>query len=1032
MKPQILNQEYKISIIMPVYNTEKYFKRCIDSILRQSYKNIELIIVDDCSPGNIKEIAQVYLKNDKRVQLVSHESNKGLFQARLTGADLATGHYIAFIDSDDYVSLDYYHTLLDAILNSNGDIAIGHTVHQTAEGAKYVYNFHESCFYFSVLRNEEVQNAYFGQKGLCYAWHTIWNKLYSKELWDKCMPYFLKLKQHIIMTEDIAFSSVLWYFAKNVTTVKNDAYFYCENEEASTNSVNISMQKFKKNLADMTVVFDFVEQFLIDVKAKEQIKRNFHEFRKYYSRMWRNIPKYQFKGNDAIEGNQLLNQFCKDETSGCSEDDNFFSAVKTDWRGGLESLKERIILSNDIYVSFDIFDTLINRPFYEPTDLFELMDKYFEELYSTSLRFKQVRIDSEAIAREKYGKMHPEWQDVTLDEIYDCMEEVYGIPQNIICELKEEEQSLEMEFCGIRYAGKELYEAAMLTGKKVILISDMYLGEDTIKQILAKNRYLEYEKLYVSSKYRLTKNSGDLYRYVKNDLKISDNDNVFHFGDNWQGDYLNSKEVGFNPIFFPKAKEVFENKIQGVCTNNCATIADVSCGNIIDLQKMHQSIGQGIMYAMVSNFYFDNPYRTFNQESDFNIDPYFIGYYLIGMHLIGLCLWMVQQCRLSNVKTIHFLARDGYLPMQAYEILVEKMDNVPKANYLYASRKSVLPGMIESPSDFFNLPVEPRNHSPKTILKVLEFALPQLSDEELCAICQKNGYAYNDIFESKADYLDFIRFFISEFFDEEKLQENRALASEYYSVIKENDITFDMGYSGRIQNAISKLSGRGINALFVHSDNVMSLKMQRLGKFSIFNYYDFIPCISGLLREHLLSDFGAGCEGFIRIDNKVQPVLKDEEKLYQDVFILKLVQQGALDFVKEFEYKFNKYISYIPFRYMEASLPFEGYLKNARRIDQKIFAASYFEDFIYGASSKINIEKFIRDFYVDSDFERKEYVSIQEALESGMKDKSKLSKALFYFALDKNTFGIKMGNELKRRPKIYKLGKKIWHWYLEM
>ena len=89
---------------MPVYNTEQYFKRCIESVLQQSYKNLEIIIVDDCSEGNIKELAQYYIDMDKRVSIVSHEVNKGLFQARLTGAEKARGQYIAFIDSDDYVS----------------------------------------------------------------------------------------------------------------------------------------------------------------------------------------------------------------------------------------------------------------------------------------------------------------------------------------------------------------------------------------------------------------------------------------------------------------------------------------------------------------------------------------------------------------------------------------------------------------------------------------------------------------------------------------------------------------------------------------------------------------------------------------------------------------------------------------------------------------------------------------------------------------------------------------------------------------
>ena len=134
MDKSVLNNEYKISIIMPVYNTEQYFDRCIQSVLDQSYKNIELIVVDDCSPGNIRDMIQEYLALDTRVSFISHEKNEGLFKARLTGAKRASGDYIAFIDSDDYVSMDYYHTLLDRAVAEQADITIVHTVLQEQNG----------------------------------------------------------------------------------------------------------------------------------------------------------------------------------------------------------------------------------------------------------------------------------------------------------------------------------------------------------------------------------------------------------------------------------------------------------------------------------------------------------------------------------------------------------------------------------------------------------------------------------------------------------------------------------------------------------------------------------------------------------------------------------------------------------------------------------------------------------------------------------------------------------------------------------
>lgn len=101
----------KLSVVVPNYNNEKFLKRSLDCLLEQSYKNLEIIVVNDGSPGDCDALMDNYL-SDSRVKYVKHEGNKGLFQARLTGADEATGDYIAFLDADDYVSIDFYRKLM--------------------------------------------------------------------------------------------------------------------------------------------------------------------------------------------------------------------------------------------------------------------------------------------------------------------------------------------------------------------------------------------------------------------------------------------------------------------------------------------------------------------------------------------------------------------------------------------------------------------------------------------------------------------------------------------------------------------------------------------------------------------------------------------------------------------------------------------------------------------------------------------------------------------------------------------------------
>lgn len=85
-----------ISLIIPVYGTEKYLRRCIESVINQNYKELEIILVNDCSPGNAEEIILEYQQENSRIKYVKHDVNRGLFQARITGAEMATGDYIAF------------------------------------------------------------------------------------------------------------------------------------------------------------------------------------------------------------------------------------------------------------------------------------------------------------------------------------------------------------------------------------------------------------------------------------------------------------------------------------------------------------------------------------------------------------------------------------------------------------------------------------------------------------------------------------------------------------------------------------------------------------------------------------------------------------------------------------------------------------------------------------------------------------------------------------------------------------------------
>ena len=111
----------KISVVLPIYNVGKYIEKCLESIQNQTFKDFEAICVDDCGTDNSIEIAQRFIEKDSRFKLVRHEHNRGLSAARNTGIDMATGEYIVFIDSDDWVEPTLLEKILDGFKESKTD-----------------------------------------------------------------------------------------------------------------------------------------------------------------------------------------------------------------------------------------------------------------------------------------------------------------------------------------------------------------------------------------------------------------------------------------------------------------------------------------------------------------------------------------------------------------------------------------------------------------------------------------------------------------------------------------------------------------------------------------------------------------------------------------------------------------------------------------------------------------------------------------------------------------------------------------------
>lgn len=950
----------KLSIIIPNYNNEKYLKRSIECLIGQTYKNIEIIVVNDGSKGKCDEVIAQYLEKDKRIKYIKHETNKGLFQARLTGAEQATGDYIAFLDADDYASVDFYRTMMKSAIENNSDIVIGNTVLEYDSGKKIEYNLFQMDF--EQLNGKDCIDEYFRQEGLNFSWHTIWNKIYSMQIWKKAEKHYKKINKRLIMTEDFAFSTVLFYYANKITKAKNDCIFYCQHESTSTSVEDINYNKAKNNINDLGTSFTFIEEFLKEVNLYDLYQERFLSWKHLYSMQHRNYIKNarRLTKSEKEELNNLMDGFCQNHEE--VKNANLFSSVETNWNSKLEDIKKQIIDPKVKYVSFDIFDTLILRPFLEPVDLFRFLDKEFRNINKekVGINFSKIRITSENITRDGQFKKDSSIQEITLDEIYETIGKIYEIDKQQLEILKEKEKQYELRFCKRRNTAYELYELALDVGKKVICTSDMYLPEKTIKQILEKNGYTKIDKIYLSCNIKKTKSTGDLYKFTLKDLNVNP-DEIIHIGDNYNSDYKNAKSLGIKAIYIPKTTDVMNKKEN---TNYLTKMITSSLPFWQDNKEALRFLGIRTMLAVVANKYFDNPYRTFNKESDFNADPYLIGYYALGMYTFGVTKWLIENIQ-GNYDKISFMARDGYLIMEAYKIMKQLYNNMPEEEYIYVSRKALIPVMITNKLDFYKLSeiLEIERHTPKGVLKYIANII-KVDEEKIKNICKKQNIEFNEKFNSIEQFNKYVKILVDNFYDEEQHLKNRETLKKYFNnILGEKPAVFDVGYSGRPEFYLSKLCDKSIDTYFLNINRDDALEYSQMGKFKLKTFFPAKPTATGNAYELLFSKLAPSCIAYDTKGQEAKPIFEKYEGVYQVEYIVKTMQNAAIEFVKDITNIFGEDIEILYYQDYYISLPIMAYFNSTRRIDKQPLSAIEFEDDIRTGKSR----KMIDDMQEDLD-----------------------------------------------------------------
>lgn len=281
--------EIKISIMIPVYNTSQYLKKCLDSIINQSLKEIEIICVNDGSTDNSLEILKEYEKKDSRI-IVINKKNEGVNKARNAALKLAKGEYFLNIDSDDWIKQDYLKSMYNKAKKENLDILISDIIYFFPD-KEYV----EKDLKISdtkIITGKEYIKKFFQENFLGYTW----NKLIKNRIY---LDNNLKYNEDIFLFDDVELILRLSYFCKRIGKLNEAFYCYRQGENNGVRKVKL------KNLQDLITCFD---SLIVFYKNKEEwVLKELIQTKKLFYTSEILSEKYKF----TFEYEKVLNNYFK-------------------------------------------------------------------------------------------------------------------------------------------------------------------------------------------------------------------------------------------------------------------------------------------------------------------------------------------------------------------------------------------------------------------------------------------------------------------------------------------------------------------------------------------------------------------------------------------------------------------------------------------------------------------------------------------------------------------------------------------------
>ena len=280
-----MQKELLLSIVIPVFNGERFIERCFQNIQKQKYKKIEVIFVDEGSNDNSIQIIKQLKKKYKNISLLKSK-NKGLWASRFIGLEKAKGQYLTSIDCDDLINNDFYHDMITKIQEVNADLVISDSI-IVVNGKNFPIPLIDSFKTddTAILNGERldlISKSIGQQTSLTY----VWNKVFTRDLYKRIQPFFKciykKLEYPIVAAEDILMTAILLDNAKNFVYCPSAKYYYVQHNWQSTRLDN--KDKLFNNTISTAYAFKYLKQYLQETKQFDK-----------YQNLWKQWAEYQLE-----------------------------------------------------------------------------------------------------------------------------------------------------------------------------------------------------------------------------------------------------------------------------------------------------------------------------------------------------------------------------------------------------------------------------------------------------------------------------------------------------------------------------------------------------------------------------------------------------------------------------------------------------------------------------------------------------------------------------------------------------------------